>query len=170
MELQVETAKKKGELDLIVLETNARTEAETLAKKLEAEKSRAEIAVVTRHETEVDRELQIALDAKAQEVKINLIRAEVQALVDKAHAVSPDLVAALQAFSERHMLEKVAASMAPLSIMGGTSVVDVLKKLLEGTALAKQLDTVAPAVAAAVSGNGKTSAKTLQGLRRVSAQ
>jgi major vault protein len=103
-------------------------------------------------------------------VKINLIRAEVQALVDKAHAVSPDLVAALQAFSERHMLEKVAASMAPLSIMGGTSVVDVLKKLLEGTALAKQLDTVAPAVAAAVSGNGKTSAKTLQGLRRVSAQ
>jgi len=170
MELQVETAKKKGELDLIVLETNARTEAETLAKKLEAEKSRAEIAVVTRRETEVDRELQIALDAKAQEVKINLIRAEVQALVDKAHAVSPDLVAALQAFSERHMLEKVAASMAPLSIMGGTSVVDVLKKLLEGTALAKQLDTVAPAVAAAVGGNGKTSAKTLQGLRRVNAQ
>lgn len=55
---------------------------------------------------------------------------------------------------ERDMIEKVAQSMAPLSILGGTSAVDVLKKLLEGTVLAKQLEPVADAVTKA---NGKTS-------------
>lgn len=50
-----------------------------------------------------------------------------QAVIDKASAVSPDLIAALSAFGERAMIEKVAQSMAPLSILGGTSAVDVLK-------------------------------------------
>jgi hypothetical protein len=40
------------------------------------------------------------------------------------------------------MIEKVAQSMAPLSILGGDSAVDVLKKLLAGTALAKHLEPV----------------------------
>ena len=86
------------------------------------------------------RETEIALDKKAQETRLTMLQAEVQAVVDKAKAVSPDLVAALSAFGERAMVEKVAQSMAPLSIIGGDSVIDVLRKLLEGTNLAKQLN------------------------------
>jgi major vault protein len=64
-------------------------------------------------------------------------------VVEKAKAVSPDLVAALSAFGEREMVAKVAQSMAPLGIIGGKSVVDVLKQLLEGTNLGRQLQATA---------------------------
>jgi major vault protein len=70
--------------------------------------------------------------------------AEVKAVVEKAQAVSPDLVAALQAFSDRALAERMAESMAPLAILGGESVAAVLARLLEGTPLAKALPTGAP--------------------------
>ena len=66
-------------------------------------------------------------------------RADVRAVVDKANAVSPDLVAALQAFSDRALAERMAESMAPLAILGGESVSEVLARLLQGTAVAKAL-------------------------------
>jgi len=69
------------------------------------------------------------------------LEAEVKAVVDKAQAVSPDLVAALQAFGDKALTEKVAESMAPLAILGGESVVDVLGRLLSGTALAEVLSS-----------------------------
>src|SRR5690606_7621170 len=64
---------------------------------------------------------------------------EVKAVVDKAGAVSPDLIAALQAFGDRALAEKMAESMAPLAILGGESVSEVLARLLRGTKLAQVL-------------------------------
>lgn len=75
----------------------------------------------------------------AMEQRIRELEAEVKAVVSKAEAVSPDLIAALQAFSDRAMVEKVSASMAPLAILGGESVADVLRRLLAGTPLASVL-------------------------------
>jgi major vault protein len=92
---------------------------------------------------------------QTQELEVKKLEAQVQALVEKAKAVSPDLIAALSAFGERAMVEKVAQSMAPLSILGGDSVIDVLKKLLEGTSLANQL---APALQ---STNGTSRSKSV---------
>jgi len=78
--------------------------------------------------------------AKAMlEQRLRLLDAEVKALVEKAGAVSPDLVAALQGFSDRALTERVAESMAPLAILGGESVAEVLGRLLAGTPLAKAL-------------------------------
>lgn len=54
-------------------------------------------------------------------------------------AVSGDLIAALQAFGDKHLIEKAAQAMAPLAILGGGSVVDVLKQLIDGTPLQKVL-------------------------------
>ncbi len=71
-----------------------------------------------------------------------LMRYEKQMLwtvVDKAKALNPDFVAALNSFGERAMVEKVAQAMSPMALIGGNSVMDVLKKLLEGTNLAKHL-------------------------------
>ena len=67
------------------------------------------------------------------------LAAEVRAVVDKAGAISPDLVAALQAFSDRALTEKMAEAMGPLAILGGESVADVLSRLLQGTSVANVL-------------------------------
>jgi len=67
------------------------------------------------------------------------LAAEVRATVDRAGAVSPDLVAALQAFSDRALAERMAESMAPLAILGGESVSEVLARLIQGTPAAKAL-------------------------------
>ena len=67
------------------------------------------------------------------------LKAQTEAATDRAKAVTPDLISALQSFSDKDLMQKMASSMAPLSILGGTSVVDVLKKLLDGTPLAEHL-------------------------------
>jgi major vault protein len=139
LELQAETAKIQLAHDLAQIEAAAQTQAANAQNEVEATKARGDIAALELQRTVTKRETEIALDKKAQETRLAMLQAEVQAVVDKAKAVSPDLVAALSAFGERAMVEKVAQSMAPLSIIGGDSVIDVLRKLLEGTNLAKQL-------------------------------
>jgi major vault protein len=68
--------------------------------------------------------------------------AQVRATAEKAKAFSPDLIAALQAFGDRALAEKMAESMAPLAILGGESVSDVLRRLLAGTSVADVLAKV----------------------------
>ncbi len=78
--------------------------------------------------------------ARAQlDQQLTRLAAEVRAVVDKAGAISPDLVAALQSFSDRALAEKMAESMAPLAILGGESVSEVLARLLQGTSIANVL-------------------------------
>lgn len=173
MELQADDAKRKLGLDLTIIESNARAEAERLSKEAEAESARHTNALARENAaaqvSAVQLEVQAKSDAqrleqarKNQELELVKITAQVQALVEKAKAVSPDLVAALSAFGERAMVEKVAESMAPLSILGGGSVVDVLKKLLEGTALAKQLEYTPGSGVASNGGTQKPASKTLR--------
>jgi major vault protein len=140
LELEGEAAKHRLELDLQMIHAAAQTQAENLANQLAAQKGASDVASVELQRKVATRETDIALDQKAQEVKLKALTAEVAAIVEKAKAVSPDLIAALSSFGERAMIEKVSESMAPLAILGGGSVVDILKKLLEGTALAKQLE------------------------------
>jgi major vault protein len=83
----------------------------------------------------------VELEAAEKDLALRLraIEADVQAVAEKAKAVSPELVAALQAFGDRALAERMAESMAPLAILGGESVSDVLARLLKGTKLAKVL-------------------------------
>ena len=74
--------------------------------------------------------------------RLEELKAEVEAVVNKAGAVSPQLVAALQAFSDKALAERMAESMAPLAILGGKSVADVLAQLLKGTILEKVLGDI----------------------------
>ncbi len=86
-----------------------------------------------------DAEAKAALALRMQELD-----AEVRAVVEKAKAVSPELVSALQAFSDKALVERVAQSMSPLAILGGESVSDVLGRLLRGTPLARLLEASQP--------------------------
>ena len=142
MKLESEATKRKLELDLTIIEANAKTEAERIRADLDHERGRNEIEDAKRAQHTLDRENGIVLDKKAQEVRLEQLRAEVKAIVDKAAAFSPDIIAALSAFGERAMVERVSTAMAPLSIIGGESVIDVLRKLLEGTSIAKQLNPI----------------------------
>lgn len=143
-ELQAETAKRKLELDLTVIEANAKTQSEQIAKELEAAQARGEITKLQLEQNKAAREQDLSIEAQAQQLKLREIEAQVQAVVEKSKAISPDLVAALSAFGERAMVEKVAEAMAPLGILSGgkKSVVEILQELLKGTALSNQLGTV----------------------------
>ncbi len=84
-------------------------------------------------------ETDLELGERQLAARLRELEAEVKAVVDKAGAVSPDLIAALQAFGDRALAEKMAESMAPLAILGGESVSEVLARLLRGTRLAQVL-------------------------------
>jgi major vault protein len=138
--LQATEATNKLALDIIIIESNATAEAKRLTKSLEAENATTEVEKVKLNRRVETRQTEIDLDDKILQVRIKEIQAEVQAVVEKAAAVSPDLIAALSTFGDRAMVEKVATAMAPLSILGGGSVVEILSKILKDTYLGKQLE------------------------------
>lgn len=139
LDLQAEEVRKKAALEQAELEARTELSARTLTAR-EAEQA----ACGRIHEAELARrratsELEQSVAQRALEQRLAELEAEVRAVVSKAGAVSPDLVAALQAFSDRALVERVSESMAPLAIMGGKSVTDVLSQLLKGTALERAL-------------------------------
>lgn len=138
--LNAENAKQQLDYDLAVIKNAAETDAANAERHHNEELAHAEVHKIQMKKNADQRESQLVLDEKEQQLKLRLIEQEVAAVVAKAAAVSPDLIAALQAFGDKELIAKVSQSMGPLAIMGGTNVVDVLKKLLEGTALAKQLE------------------------------
>ncbi len=96
------------------------------------------------HQADLDRrkaaeEFELKVAQERLEQHLRGLAGEVSAVAEKAKAVSPDLIAALQAFGDRALAEKMAESMAPLAILGGESVAEVLGRLLRGTPLAKVL-------------------------------
>ncbi len=103
------------------------------------------LAKISKAELDVEKERQaFTLDVEKQQLELYLaeIKAEVEAVVAKASAVSPDLIAALQSFSDRALAEKVATSMAPLSILGGGSVAEIFSNMLKGTVLGNTLGNI----------------------------
>ncbi|HEU4406058.1 MAG TPA: hypothetical protein VFS43_12390 [Polyangiaceae bacterium] len=152
LSLGVAEVSRSLELEL----AKARAEAEARQKRREAELAEQQ-ALEAIHRAELarkksDHDLALEVAARQLEQRLRQLGAEVQATVDKAHAVSPDLVAALQAFGDRALAERMAQSMAPLAILGGESVAEVLGRLLQGTPLARLL--AAAPTAAPAPGNG----------------
>ncbi len=140
--LQAESARLKHELDLETITANAKTEQDRIANELAAQKARSEVSEVARQVQAANDAQRLDLLAKQQELELQKTKAQVEAIVEKARAISPDFIAALNAFGERAMIEKVSQAMAPMAILGGDSVLDVMKKLLEGTTLGKHLEPV----------------------------
>jgi major vault protein len=116
-----------------------------------AAKGKEQELYLAQRKREWDAEHQTRVETQA--LHLEEVRAEVQAIVDKAKAVTPGLVEALNSFGERAMVEKVAQAMAPMSLIGAGSVMEVLGRMLEGTRLGKQLTSVANGAAAAAATN-----------------
>ncbi len=139
LDLEIEEVQKRLSLDLAKIETETQSKQQQLDAKLARQTALNEIneAELSRHKAEHDLELDIAQQQLEQ--RLAELKAEVEAVVNKAEAVSPQLVAALQSFGDKALAEKMAESMAPLAILGGKSVADVFAQLLQGTILEKAL-------------------------------
>jgi major vault protein len=135
LELHIEEVRKQLELNLERIGSEAQARLRSLEGQL-AEQDNMEL--IQQSELTRDRarqELQIQFREQELTQHIREIQAEVEAVARKAEAISPDLVAALQAFSDRALAEKMAQTMAPLAILGGDSIAEVFARLLQNTPL-----------------------------------
>lgn len=143
-ELALERLQRKQALQLQALNSQAEAERTRLAGELDSQSQLTAVheAELARERTRLEQELLIAQERTQQQLR--LMQGEVDAMARKAEAISPDLIAALQAFGDKALAERMAASMGPLAILGGNSVVDVLSQLLGGTNLEPLLRKALP--------------------------
>lgn len=154
IDLDEQVRAKQLELDLAVIAANAKIEADKLAKQLENEKASSEVAAIGRERLNLDAEARAAAEKFAQQAKLDLMKAEVESLVARAGAISGDIVQALQGFSDKALVEKITEAIAPMSLLGGGSVTEILTNVFKGTTLAKHL-SAAPANGSSVQGGSQ---------------
>ena len=136
-DLDLQTVETKSALLLNLAKIDAEIEAQkkALTSKLADQETLNQIDA-----SELGRKRELAtLELEMAEKRLNLrieeLKAEVAGVVDRANAVSPDFIAALQAFGDKALAEKLAESMAPLAILGGKSIAEVFAQLVKGTTL-----------------------------------
>ena len=135
IDLQIEENSKQLELNLAKIKAEIDSQKEKYTSELEKQKLLDE---ANQREIERERkknELAIEIEAQNQALEIQFLEAESKALKEKTEAISPEFIAALQAFGDKALAEKMAESMAPLAILGGQSVADIFQKLLKGTVI-----------------------------------
>lgn len=135
LELQTEETRSQLLLTLARLDSDVQAQRKALEARLANQETIDSI-----EESELGRKREAAafeteVAQKKLALRLDELKAEVAGVVDRANAVSPDLVAALQAFGDKALAEKMAESMAPLAILGGKSIAEVFAQLLKGTSL-----------------------------------
>ena len=139
LELEKSEAEKQLELNLSRMEAELKLQQEQLSKVLDEQTRQLEINRLKLLKDKETQELQLLISDKLMEQRLRDLQAQVDAVVNKAEAVSPDLIAVLQAFGDKALAKKMDETMAPLSIIGGKSIVEVFANLLHGTQLEKVL-------------------------------
>jgi len=139
LNLKITEVGKQSELNLAGVESETALLKRRLDAKLAEQKTLDTIytAELSREKAKADLELNITQQEMLQ--RIEELKAEVDAVVSKANAVSPGLISALQSFGDKALAEKMAESMAPMAILGGKSVAEILGQLLKGTVVEKVL-------------------------------
>ena len=144
LQLQQQELSAKLELDLAQLGAAAKTSTEQAALSIQSEKDKASIHTLVLATQKATCDQEIALEAEKVRLRKEWLEAKVQAVVNKATAITPDLIAALQAFGDSSLIEKVSEAMGPLAMIKNTGVMDVVGQLLQGTPLAKHLNLDVP--------------------------
>ena len=139
LELELERQKKQHEFKMTSLQNSAKEQQQSLTDRMAEQDKLKTLQDAKLGRKKQDEYLRLELERAQAEIKQGDLEAEVSAMARRAEAISPDLIAALQSFGDQAMVEKVAESMAPLAILGGESVSDILSRLLKGTVLEKAL-------------------------------
>jgi major vault protein len=135
IDLEREEVEKNLMLKLANLDAEINTRQKQLDAKLASQNTLTKINNEELGRNKTEKEMLLGIEQQLLTQRIESMKAEVEAVVAKAEAVSPDLIAALQAFGDKALAEKMAQSMAPLSILGGESVAEVFSNMLRGTVL-----------------------------------
>lgn len=124
--LELETTRAKSNAMIEDLKLNNQLNKEDLMNKIN-------LLQLTRDKSRLDQEVFF----KEQNINLSAkeLDTQVRAMVERAKAISPDFIAALQSFNDKDQLVKIAEAMAPLAILGGESVAEVFSRLLSGTKL-----------------------------------
>jgi major vault protein len=138
-ELQQQEVTKELDLQLARINSEVQASETRLRAQLAEQEKLSQINDAELKRRQSSEDLEIALEQKRLEQSLLEMKAEVDAVVAKAQAVSPNLVSALQAFADKALAERVAQSMSPLAILGGKSVAEVFSNMLKGTVLGNVL-------------------------------
>lgn len=137
--LAQEQIEDKLAVDMARIAAAARTATEEQTVSLAGEKYRSNLLEEVLGQQRAKAQQEAAIDQVKLDQRKAWLEAEVRAVVDKAGAVDPALVAALTAFGEQNMIEKVSEAMAPLAMISRTGVMEVVGELLKGTKLGDRL-------------------------------
>ena len=138
-EARAETEKLKSVLTVSIIKEKLQEELALINKSKQIELGRQAIkdaiasADLARDQA-ANAELLKEREARLQQDIVKL-QEEVKAYIEKAKSISPQMVAALQSFSDKQVLDSACKSMAPLAILGGGSVAEVVQNMLGGTSL-----------------------------------
>ena len=105
------------------METSLREEIKDIVKKAAVERQKLD------HAADLENKKNVL------EMKLSHIKAEVEAVVEKGKAVSPQLIAALEALGDKQLAAALSENMSIWGHLGGKSVVDVFQNLFAGTQL-----------------------------------
>jgi major vault protein len=137
LSLKKQQVEENAQLKLAEIQADAYHQQIALDNKLTQQTALDKIHAATLLQHKEEQELELAFEQTKLTQQLEYLKAEVDAVVNKAQAISPQLIATLQSFSERALAEKVAETMSPLAILGGKSVAEVFAQLLKGTILEK---------------------------------
>ena len=133
--LKLKSIQDELKIDLEKLKTDAEKRQEEAKLTLANQKIREQIEESNRNLSRLQREQEISFKQKEIELEITRIVADTKSVIDKAEAIQPDLIAALQAFSDQKLVANLAESVAPLAIISKTGISDIVMKLFNGTPL-----------------------------------
>jgi len=135
--IRIKTTENDFKVQVALIQTKADQLASQLKLQLANEEAQNAVSQTLRDREKESREQQLALAEKEMDQRIKELAADVDACVKKAGAITPDLIAALQAFSDRSLLAELGKAMAPLAITGDESVTEMLTKLVRGMPVSK---------------------------------
>jgi hypothetical protein len=138
-ELEKEKLLREKELAFIAAEKERLEKEELLKTQLLEQQINNSIA---QEKIKGEREkIQLNLSYRKSELTMRLdeLKSQTEAWNSRMSSVSPHLVAAINDFANKEALARVAESMAPMALLGGKSVAEVIQGIMKGTVLENAL-------------------------------
>lgn len=146
LRVKAETADLSLKLKQDHIEAESKVDLASIKQDTDREKARLDAKVMEQelHDSITNSELArlkakeeqgIGFDRERLSLAVQDLESRVKAWVAKAESIQPGLVEAIQGLGDKDLLAKISENMAPLAILGGSSVSDVINRLLKGTKL-----------------------------------
>ena len=135
LQLLVLESAQQSQLDIAVVDNEFAAARERLDKQMEQREVEDKVAEAAIARQKMGSDYDLTVEKAELEILRERIQAETEGIKERAGAISPDLIASMQNFADKALVERLAESMGPLAILGGRSIADVASRLLKGTSL-----------------------------------